>query len=594
MKSSIKRRPIRKITPMPQSSFPRRRGNTSARAIKMQRKGNTRELMPLLTTKRAELFDPFDSVYTPSNQELSILEPELPYHLLLKAAKGNSALNQCVEAYVVNIESYGFQLEYIGPQGKETKPAMQAEKNLALDFLNNCCDDASLRVIRENRRKDIEYLGVGYFELGRDQAGRPTFINHVPTVTLRKTKKDKEPTKYSRLIRGADGTVYEKTATKRFRRYVQVSAAGAKTYFKELGDPRSISPKTGNVEKLPIEEQATEIFAEEIYSPGSTYGMPRWIGALPDMLGIRESEVVNLNFFRENAIPAMAVLISGGALTEESYDKVVNVINAARGQDAMNRILILEAAADDSVGDADKAPPAPRIDLKPMVNDRQQDGLFKDYQASAKRKIRSTMRLPAIYTGDTEEYTKATAQTGLRIAEGQVFTPERSKFDDFINQVILPALGITNWWFRTLGPSVYDPDTLSTMIDRFGRQGAMTPNILIKIANQVLDVQIPPVKEDWGNIPFTYTMGMVQQGMQVEGFEDVFTAVQDAAFEAGGVGGEDGAEGGGTGPSGRGAPSNDNVAARKIRNELMRITDDCITRITDASREAVERVQEAA
>jgi PBSX family phage portal protein len=380
----------------------------------------------------------------------------------------------------------------------------------------------------------------------------------------------------------------QKDGVKRFRRYVQIGANGKRVYFKEFGDPRSIDPNTGKVDpSLPIEQQATEIWEEEIYSPGSGYGQPRWIGALPDMLGIRESEIVNLNFFRENAIPAMAVLISGGALTEESYDKVVNVINAARGQDAMNRILILEAAADDSVGDADKAPPAPRIDLKPMVNERQQDGLFKEYQLAAKRKIRSTMRLPAIYTGDTEEYTKATAQTGLRIAEGQVFTPERSKFDDFINYRILPALGITNWWFRTLGPSVYDPDTLSVMIDRFGRQGAMTPNILIKIANQVLDVQIPPVKEDWGNIPFTYTMGMVAQGAQLQGFEELFATIQEAALPA-----DPNADPNAPPSANDNKPGN--AAARKIKGELVALTDDLINRINEAAAERMNALAEAA
>lgn len=574
---------------MPPVAARRNFRKANVRSLKSnERQGNTKELVPLLNVaKRAELIDPFDSVYsadvTPA--ATSVMEPDLPYALLLKAAKANSALNQCVEAYVVNIESYGYQLEYVGPPGKETKPVMQAEKTVAIDFLNNCSEDGSLRDIRERRRRDIEYMGEGYFEVTRDAGGRPTSINHVPTVNLRKCKKDPQAVAYERPIRSADGTLLTKKGVKRFRRYVQIGLNGKRIYFKEFGDPRVIDPDTGlENPELPIEQAATEIFEEAIYSPGSAYGQPRWIGALPDMLGLRESEVVNLNFFRENAIPAMAVLISGGALTEESYDKVVNVINAAKGQDAMNRILILEAAADDSTGDADKAPPAPRIDMKPMVNDRQQDGLFKDYQASAKRKIRSTMRLPAIYTGDTEEYTKATAQTGLRIAEGQVFTPERSKFDDFINHYIMPMLGIKNWWFRTLGPSVYDPDTLSVMIDRFGRQGAMTPNILIKIANQVLDVQIPPVPDKWGDIPFTYTMGMVAQGQQIEGFEDLFITMQDAITDpAQGDGlGINPADSAGQG-SNRAPKANDNAAARKIRSELISITDDCINRIHEAA-----------
>jgi len=565
--AQVKRRLTAPVTKRAHKGFARARTPSAKDA----RKGYTLEMMPLLeenTKKFVTNRDIFDGGTTNAMGEFSAVEPPYPYRLLLQAARSNSALNQAIDAYIVNIESYGYQLEYVGPAGKEEKPTYQAEKLAALTLLDNPSGDRTLRKLREDSRKDLETLGTRYFEIGRDMTGRPTFIEHVCSMSMRKTKKDKEATEYELPIRTTDGRIVQRTWWKNFRRYVQAGANGKRVFFKEFGDPRSIDPKTGQVNNdLAIEDQATEIYVDEIYSVGAEYGIPRWIGALPDMLGLRESEIVNLNFFRENAIPAMAVLISGGALTEESYDKVVNVINAAKGQDSMHRILILEAASEDN-GGVDDRPVAPKIELKPLT-DRQSDGLFKEYQGGAKRKIRSTMRLPALFTGDTEEYTKATAQSGIRVAETQVFAPERSKFDDFINKYILPALGVTNWRFRSLGPTVYDPETLSLMVDRFGRQGAMTPNILIKIANQVLDIQIDSIQEDWGNVPFNYSLDMLAQGKEIKGFEKAFTEVQDALLSTPPVAGD--------------APANDNVAAshgnRIVRKNLVEVLDDLIDRI---------------
>jgi PBSX family phage portal protein len=509
-------------------------GRASARMVSSKIEGGFSEpFMELVKIDKASqaLQDPFNAsfggVVAPGKSSVEVIDPIYPYNLLANVSKANSALSQAVEAYVVNIESYGYQLEYAGPQGRENRPAMQAEKVRALAFLDNPAGDKTLTEIREKRRFDIENLGCGYLEIGQDQAGRPTFIDHVPAFSIRKTKKDKEATEYTIPVVLSNGTMSQRQWSKHFRRYVQIGANGQRVFFKEFGDPRSIDPKTGLVNNdLPIEEQATALHCYDIYNVGSIYGAPRWIGALPDMLGLRESELVNLNFFRENAIPAMAILISGGALTDESYDRIVNILEAYRGQEAMHRVLLLEAVADDSVGSVDHSPPAPKIDMKPMT-ERQNDALFQEYQKEAKRKIRSSMRLPALYTGDSEEYTKATAQSALRVAETQIFAPERRKFDDFINKFILPLLGITNWRYRSLGPSIYDPDTLSTVVDRFGRQGAMTPNVLIQIANKLLDVQIAPIDSEWGDVPFSYTMGMVQNGQQLQEFEELFTAMEE-------------------------------------------------------------------
>jgi PBSX family phage portal protein len=575
---------LKLVQPTRKLGLPANKGKGRAHVLTNKLNDYSTPFMGLVrsTTEKAQIQDPFDGFYTTHDGDFSVIAPPLPFEQLVAVGRGNSALNQCIDAYVVNIESYGYQLEYIGPDGKEKNVASQSQKQIAISFLDHPNGERTLREVREETRKDLEYIGNRFFEISRDLSGRIAWFDSLPGTTMRRTRKDKDATSYRMAMRGPDGKLTEKEWKKNFCRFVQISNTGKRVFFKEFGDPRPVDPTTGLVNsKLAIEDQATEVYHHALYAVGSTYGQPRWLGALPSMLGLRESELVNLNFFRENAIPAMAVLISGGALTDESFEKVTTLFNKGRGKEAMNKVLILEAAADDSVGNADQAPPVPRIDMKPMNDARQSDGLFQEYGTEARKKIQSAMRLPAIYTGQSEDYTKATAQAGQRIAETQVFFPERSFFDEFINHRVLPTLGVSLWRFKTMGPSVYDPDSLGTLLDRFGRHGAMTPNILIKIANQVLDVQIPNITDKWGDIPFNYTLAMVAAGSQIEGFEDVFSLINDAATPAAFGNDTPPASGAGAAPSG--AKNSPNAGAKKqLANQLASISNDIINKVNDA------------
>lgn len=570
------------------------KGNARVRLIERKLADAASPYMDLVDSNKAnQLADPFEDIYGLGNSatgdELSIISPIYDPGRLIAMGMQNSTLNQCIDAYVVNIESYGYQLEYVGPVGKEKSREAQDQKQRAMAFLDCPNGDTTLREIRERSRKDMEYTGTRYFEIGRNFGAEVVSIDHVSSPSMRMTRKDREVTPYTVLVPDPDGEGFiERTYYKKFRRFVQIGSSGQKVYFKEFNDPRPIDPKNGRVNPaLRFEDQATEIYHHALYFPGTSYGVPRWIGAMLMMLGAREAELVNLNYFRENAIPAMAVLISGGALTSESFDTVTNIINASRGQEAMQRILILEAASDEGGGGVDERPTAPRIEMKPLGEARQNDGQFKEYRGDAKSTIRSSMRLPALYTGDTDEYTKASADAGQRVAEGQVFGPERSMFDDFINGRVMPTKGIDQWKFKTMGPTIFDPESLSAMIDRFSRHGALTPNILIKLANQVFPVQIPPIEEDWGDVPFVYTMAAVNAGHGVAGLEDVLSRINDGSNEN--IPGNDTQTD--DDDENSGDPANDNaqnerVAARRlkrmIKRELHTVTTDLITRINEA------------
>jgi len=532
------------------------------RKITSKRQGYAAPFMSAVvkSAESNQLQDPFHSNYGISRGHKKILSPMYTPQTLVKVALGSSVLKQCVDAYRVNIESYGHTLEYIGDDGGDKRPEVLAEKRKLESFLMYpSCDTSTLQEIREKSRTDKEITGARYFEVSRNQKGEIVLFTEAASATMRMTIKDREHTDFTIKVPDPDGEGWvDKDVCKSFRRFVQIGKNNRKVFFKEFGDPRAIDPKDGKVnEDLAIEDQATEIYMDAIYMPGTPYGVPRWIGAIAAILGTRESEIVNLNFFRENAIPAMAVLVSGGMLTEESFDKIADYITASKGADSMNRVIVLEASSDDTQGTIDQHPPAPQIKMEPMADKRQSEGMFGVYEEAGTKKVRSTMRLPPIHIGLAEEYTKATAAASQRVAEAQVFLPERTSFDNFMNNKVLSTYEPKYHRFKTLGPQINDPDSLSRMLDTFHRSGGLTPNVVIKLANAMLDVHIKKVDSPWGDVPIQYTSQALMNGADVKGLEDFTNPLKDLEDDDS----DDDEE----------TPVNDNVAAmvrRVIRKEL--------------------------
>ena len=456
-----------------------------------------------------------------SQNEVRIVEPLYAYRDLIKIFHSSTILRQCVDSYVTNIESYGLECEYVGPEGQEDSRAALNEKARIERLLGTLTTDGRpLQIHRENSRIDKEVLGARCFEVIQDAAGRVVGFDHVETATIRMTSKEKE---YTDVWVTDANTGARKLTKRRFRRFLQIDEQGKKTWFKEYGDPRKVDPETGKVNNsLPIEAEATAIYYDGLYAPGTPCGCPRWAGAIPAILGAREAEMVNLNFFRDNAIPAMAILVSGGALTEESFDKIDSYIQGVRGQASMNRIVVMEAVSEGAEAAAiDGSLPAPKVDIKPMLSERQHEGLFKNYIEESERKARSAFRLPPIYIGSASEYNRASAFASVLTADQQIFVPERQSWDRMFHNVVLSTHNIRFWRVRSTGPGLQDPQEVARVVNSLGREGALTPNIAIKIANRYLDADIRPVTDEWGNLPFNVIMQYVKDGKTIEGL-DIF------------------------------------------------------------------------
>lgn len=456
-----------------------------------------------------QLEDPFKGKYGGGIGDVSWrnpIEPPYSFYALMKLPRDNSVLGQCIDAMVTNIDGHGHRLEFTGEEGKEDSKEALAEKETLENLLDYPNEDYSMQELRDRLRRDYETIGNAYIEVGRDSKGHIVMLSHVPAHTIRMTSKEVDAVPITvRLPR--NGRIEEVKRQKRFRRYVQL-VGNDRVYFKEFGDPRIIDPKTGDAtrneqgEKLRLEDSATEIVHLCTYNPDSPYGMPRWFNQIRTILGMQQAEMVNLDFFRDNAIPAMMLMVSGGAVTQASLDAISDHFNAVRGRTSMNRILVVEASGDSSAADEDGRIPPPKLEAKAMSGDRQNDATWQAYDKNGMDKVRSSFRLPPIFIGRSEDYTHATARVSYDVAEGQVFAPERQRFDDMMNLKILSTYDPQYWELRSNPPRLSDKNELIDAINAFDAAGGLTPNVVIGLANGLFDLDIEEVKDDWGNFPY--------------------------------------------------------------------------------------------
>lgn len=475
-----------------------------------------------------QIADPFaaNQLYAVANTgELRIVSPPVSVAALLRMPNDNSILRQCIEAMVVNTEGHGSRLEYVGPDGMENSKEAMEEKAHIEEFLTLLNPECTLTEMRKRARFDKETLGFAFYEVLRSKDGLPIGLTQIPAHTMRLTTIDTEevsvPVKGKRFGKAVNDVV-----KRRFRRFVQLVGT-QKVWFKEYGDPRTIDPTSGQVNNaLAHEDSATEVVMMRQYVPGELYGLPRWWNNVVAIQGSRQAELTNLDYFKENAIPALAVLVSGGYLDRDVVEQLEEHLTAARGRASQNRIMLIEVEGDELAASSNGQIPQPRVDIKPLAGDRPTDGLFLEYDKAQTDKVRSSFRLPPVFTGHSQDYSHAAVKTSYEVAEGQVFGPERSDTDEVLNHVLLKPHGVKYWELRSNAPRIADQEEVNAAIKTFNEVGAMTPNVAIGLANEQFDLKIPMIEEAWGDYPFAIVNALATAG-KLKGLEEILAEIDD-------------------------------------------------------------------
>jgi PBSX family phage portal protein len=461
----------------------------------------------------------------------TVVEPPFDLFVLSTMPEMNTELGPCIDAMCKNIEGFGHRVVcHVDPEAedapKDAARAVRAERVRLTNFFLYAGMEDSFRMLRAKTRYDLETTGNGYWEVVRGVDRAVQYFVHMRSYQVRLTPQEARGYQYDMPIAELkpDGSyeIVKIKRRKRFRRYVQtapayrgsVSAVGWKTrWFKEFGDPREYDCETGRLipaDKLkdyPPERRANEVVHFKNYCTRSPYGLPRWIGAMLDMFGDRKASEVNYVTFCNNNVPSMLVAVSNGELTEDSVERINEFLERLQSSDNRSKVLVIEA---EPTGEEGEQSGQVKIQVEELSKSQIRDALYQNYSKANREKVRVAFRLPPIFVGRSEDYTRATADTSRRLADEQVFAPERDEFDDWVNRILFPDMGILYHHYRSNSPNTTDNSELVSILSGAEKTGGMTPARADLILQDILGRDdLPPFAKDENfnpDLPFSLSM----------------------------------------------------------------------------------------
>ena len=460
--------------------------------------------------------------------QTTLLIPPYAFENLYKNYEESDALQTSINAMVNNIDGFGHAFQFLG-KDLELKASAEAKTQLTKveNFFSQVNDEHSFRKLRKEFRKELEIIGISGFEIIRDSSGGEIkdkakktigwkqgaiqMIFHAKFKNIRMARRPAEGVKVTVNIM-RDGKLMPITMVKYFRRFAQLEEGTTLKWFKEYGDPRHLCAIDGAYKKSPKEckQVASEILAIKNEVGNEPYGLPRWIGGVLQVLGRTSAQYVNFDLFESQGIPPMAIMVSGGVLNDDSLEELEGIIRSLRGIGKWNKILILESEPN-SMSLEDKG--GAKIELKNLSEYRAEDQMFDRYLSTTEGDIRHIYRLPDLYTGASETYTHSTSKSAQKVAEEQVFVPEREDFDEIVNfQFMQKEFGITLWKFVTKGPKLSGAEDIAKGVETFGKGGAFTINNAIDQANSAFNTQMSKFTEKWADYPFPIVMKLISLG----------------------------------------------------------------------------------
>lgn len=122
-----------------------------------------------------------------------------------------------------------------------------------------------------------------------------------------------------------------------------------------------------------------------------------------------------------------------------------------------------------------------------------------------------------IVSGNSDDYTRSTADSSRKVAEEQVFKPQRNHEDTIWNQTVVAALDAANVLFKSNTPDVTDNYELTQLLAVAERSGGLSPFVSRAIVEDVLGRDLPELSAEIPHdIPFTLTMLREQIAIQAQ------------------------------------------------------------------------------
>lgn len=488
----------------------------------------TGSVLPLISASRQ--IARTDDQWTTLVSHGQVLPPPYNPWVLVATVEESDVLPMLCTTMATNLTGYGFELIPQYPtrddEGQPIDPPAEAQQEK---------EDLELFMLAANIKRglvgchqvvdlDTEVTGNGYLEVMRDMEGNIRSFENARAWTMRLGALSQPIAVEQPLRHPTTGKMITIRRYRRFRTYVQVAESRV-SYFKEFGDPRFINWRTGQYsdeswgnDQLGNSLDGSEIKHVAIYSVHSEYGVPRWVGAMPSVLNGRCAAELILSWFRGAPIGTKIAMVSGGTMKESSYKQAVGKIDdMARGKGNAWNILFLESESADGADLLDDTKPTPpRMEMQDLAfvlppelymgEDNLIDG--------SARRVARTFRLPPIYWGGSDDFSRAAANTARAAAEENVFVPLRNvRWLQWWNVELLPSMGVNHWKVGLKGANTSDDSEIMKGVAGLAAAGGVSPNMLIRMWNKQSGQDNPPIPEPWADRPFKLTELLVGNGL---------------------------------------------------------------------------------
>ena len=473
---------------------------------------------------------PRDESWADLVQDGTVVEPPYDPWSLVCTVEESDTLPALIDAVATNVSGYGVELVPLFPKrdpetGEPVAPpaGAEAERETLELFLATCDPEHGFAGVIDLADRDRETVGWSTIEILRNKEGVVSALQHVRSYATRLGKLSPQIL-VDVPVRAPSGEIVTVPRWRRFRTIVQI-VDDRRRFFKQFGDPRHVNCNTGAVRPPDGQpwvgtdgssEEATEVLYQRIYAPHTDYGVPRWIGASPHVRAAREAGELIVRWFRNAPIGAKLLTVSGGALVPGSLKKLTKDI-ADMGVGSKNAFgLVAVEAEGQTSGDSmdDSRPVPPRLELADLAyvipeHLYQGDGNLID---GGRERVARMFRLPPLYLGASQDYSRAAVSTARAFAEEQVFVPLREKvWHRWFRAELLPALGINHWTIELRGASTTDDTEVAAAVDNFEK--AISPNAMIRAWNKLTGQDEQPITEPWGDRPVAVTLALLEQGL---------------------------------------------------------------------------------
>ncbi|MBN1321770.1 MAG: phage portal protein [Thermoleophilia bacterium] len=396
--------------------------------------------------------------------EHECVPPPLDLKTLAGLYSRNVPHKACVDAKTVNCVGLGYRLD---PKEGADEDRAKEWKALIEDWLDLCArrDDKTFEELLTAARKDEESVGFGAIEISRKGSGMIDGLYHVHAFTIRRRK-------------ARDGWVQNVDGEYRYFRQ----------YGKRLKDTQAPARFKGRNEILVVGET----------SPDSPfYPLPDHAPALGDIAGDEAAQLYQLQFFKNNAVPRIAICVDGGKLDPDTKDFILKYLaEGIRGE--AHKTLLIETEPGAGL----------KVHIEKLAVEGRTEADFMDYRTWARDAVIMAHRVSPSKVTIVENANLANSKDQDKTFKEQVIKPDQNRWEKRIQWLLEDEFGADfPLRFQFVEMDLQDEEQIARTHSYYA--GAATNNEVREWAglreagiDPETGAVTDPVLEAWGKQPF--------------------------------------------------------------------------------------------